>query len=223
MQDKKNVLRYYTKIFRLPQTFNFRVQYISMYYVVALGNPGTEYATTRHNVGWLVIDIFLRTAHFSSVVSSSKYVGRVSEGEVDGKTVTVLYPDTFMNKSGSAAVKLVPKTEVHQLIAVYDDVDLALGEVKVSFGRGDGGHNGIKSLIDSLGTKDFVRVRVGISPVSLFTGKTKRPVGERLQRYVMGNFTKRELMKVEEVGKRVSEVIEAIVKDGYAVAMNRFN
>ncbi len=194
-----------------------------MQYVVALGNPGEEYVTTRHNVGWLVTDVFLREAMLPTLVSSRKYAGRVSEGQVAGTAVTVLYPETFMNKSGSAAIKLVPKAEAAALIAVYDDVDVALGEVRISFGRGDGGHNGVKSLIDSLGTKDFVRVRVGISPVSLFTGKTKRPVGDKLQRYVMGHFTKRELLKVEEVGKRVSEVIITIVKEGHVTAMNRFN
>ncbi len=194
-----------------------------MQYIIALGNPGSEYETTRHNVGWLVTDIFIRESNMPSLVSSSKYAGRVSEGIVGGCQVTVLYPETFMNKSGSAAVKLVPKNEAAKMIVVYDDVDLALGEVRVSFGRGDGGHNGIKSLVDSLGTKDYIRVRVGISPVSLFTGKTKRPVGDKLQRYVMGHFTKRELVKVEEVGKRVSEVLMVIVKDGYVTAMNRFN
>ncbi len=194
-----------------------------MHYVVALGNPGDEYATTRHNVGWLVTNVFLREAAFPALVSSRKYAGQVSEGQIGGEAVTVLYPETFMNKSGSAAIKLVPKAEAAALIAVYDDVDLALGEVKISFGRGDGGHNGVKSLINSLGTKDFVRVRVGISPVSLFTRKTKRPVGDKLQRYVMGHFTKRELEKVEVVGKRVSEVLATIVNDGYVVAMNRFN
>jgi PTH1 family peptidyl-tRNA hydrolase len=194
-----------------------------MLYIVALGNPGEEYATTRHNAGWLTVDVFLREAHFPSLVASSKYAGRVSEGTLAGASLSVLYPETFMNKSGSAAVKLVPKNEVAQMVVVYDDVDLALGEVRVSFGRGNGGHNGIKSLVDTFGTKDFVRVRVGISPVTLFTGKTKRPVGDRLQRYVMGHFTKRELAKVEEVGKRVGEVLVTVVKEGYVVAMNRFN
>ncbi len=194
-----------------------------MHYVVALGNPGDGYATTRHNVGWLVTDVFLHAANFPSLIASSKYVGKVSEGSVAGVPVTVLYPETFMNKSGSAAQKLVPKGQVSAMIVVYDDVDLALGEVKVSFGRGDGGHNGIKSLVDALGTKDFIRVRVGISPTSLITGKTKRPVGDKLQRYVMGQFTKRELKKVEEVGLRVVDVLTVIIKEGHDVAMNRFN
>lgn len=195
----------------------------AMYYIVALGNPGAEYEMTRHNMGWLVTASFLAARNLPNLVHSGKYAGRLSEGMIAGSPVTVLFPETFMNTSGSAVQKLVPRTEAHQLIAIYDDVDLALGEVKISFGRGDGGHNGIASIIAALDTKDFIRVRVGISPTSLFTGKIKRPVSDKLQRYVLGTFTKRELGKVEEVGKRVNEVLEAIVRDGYVVAMNRFN
>lgn len=194
-----------------------------MYYILALGNPGAQYATTRHNVGWLVTDVFLESASFPSLIASKKYAGRISEGRVAHEGVLVLYPETFMNKSGSAAAKVVAKGATDRVVVVYDDVDLALGEVKVSFGRGDGGHNGIKSIVESLGSKDFVRVRVGISPTSLFTGKTKRPVGDKLQRYVMGHFTKRELVKVEAVGKQVSEILHVIVAEGHVVAMNRFN
>lgn len=194
-----------------------------MYYIVALGNPGAEYEMTRHNVGWLVTSSFVTASRLPGLVHSGKYVGRLSEGVVAGSPVTVLFPETFMNKSGSAVQKLVPRAEAHQLIAIYDDVDLALGEVRISFGRGDGGHNGVASIIAALDTKDFIRVRVGISPTSLFTGRTKRPVGDKLQRYVLGTFTKRELGKVEEVGKRVSEVLETIVRDGYVLAMNKFN
>lgn len=195
----------------------------AMYYIVALGNPGAEYETTRHNMGWLVAASFLVAHNLPGLVHSGKYVSRLSEGVIAGSPVTVLFPETFMNKSGSAVQKLVSRAEAHQLIAIYDDVDLALGEVRISFGRGDGGHNGIASIIAALDTKDFIRVRVGISPTSLLTGKTKRPVGDKLQRYVMGHFTKRELGKVEGVGRRVSEVLETIVRDGYVAAMNRFN
>ncbi len=194
-----------------------------MYYILALGNPGAEYATTRHNVGWLVTNSFLVHANLPGLVHSSKYAGSLSEGVVFDSPVTVLFPETFMNRSGSAVQKLVPRAEAEQLIVVYDDVDLALGEVRVSFGRGDGGHNGIASVIAALDTKDFIRVRVGISPMALFSGKTKRPVGDKLQRYVLGNFTKRELVKVGEVGKRVAEVLETIIKEGYVAAMNRYN
>ncbi len=194
-----------------------------MHYIVALGNPGEEYAHTRHNVGWLVLDVVARDRHLGERIAVQRYSGEVRAGALAGQPVTVLYPTTFMNHTGTAVAKLVPRDEAASLIVVYDDVDLALGEVKVSFGRGDGGHNGVKSVIAKLDTRDFIRVRVGISPTSLFTGKVKRPTGEKLQRYVMGQFTKRELAKVEEVGKQVATILELIVAEGYVAAMNRCN
>ncbi len=194
-----------------------------MHYVVALGNPGSEYTFTRHNVGWLVLDGVARERQLGERIVAQRYSGELREGVLAGQAISVLYPTTFMNNAGAAVAKLVPRDAVSSLIVVYDDVDVALGEVKVSFGRGDGGHNGVKSVIAKLDTRDFIRVRVGISPTSLFTGKVKRPTGEKLQRYVMGQFTKRELAKVEEVGKQVATILEVIVTEGHTTAMNRYN
>jgi len=117
----------------------------------------------------------------------------------------------------------VPSVETDHLVVLHDDVDLPLGQVRVSFGRGSGGHNGIASIIDSLGTKDFIRVRLGIAPTSLFTGLIKRPVGEKMPKFVLGNFSARELVKVKGVGKAVLEAVVTILNDGYMMAMNRFN
>lgn len=194
-----------------------------MHYIVGLGNPGEQYERTRHNVGWLVLDVWRNAVGLPTLHQSSKYAGRVSEGVVAGREVVVLYPDTFMNQSGSAVAKLVPNAEVSQLVVVYDDVDLPLGEIKVSKGRGDGGHNGVKSIIAKLGTKDFVRVRVGICPRSFWTKEPKRPKGAKLPKYVLGKFTNRELKEVEQVTAKVGEVIETIVTDGVERAMERCN
>jgi PTH1 family peptidyl-tRNA hydrolase len=196
---------------------------VGMQYIVGLGNPGKQYSETRHNVGWLILDGFIAATGLPSPVASSKYAGRLSEGVVAGSEVSCLYPDTFMNKSGSAVAKLVPRAAARRLIVLYDDVDLPLGEVRVSFGRGDGGHNGIKSIVSSLGTKDFVRVRIGICPKSFWTGAPKRPQGAKLPKYVLGKFTTRELRVVEEVSGVVKEVIATILADGHEAAMNRFN
>jgi len=137
-----------------------------MLYIIGIREiPGKEYEHTRHNVGWMVLD-YLVSLSLPSPVSSSKYAGRISAGVLAGEEVMLLYPDTFMNKSGSAVKKLVPKGQEGNLVVVYDDVDIPVGEIKVSFGRGDGGHNGIKSIVASLGTKEFTRVRIGIAPKS---------------------------------------------------------
>jgi len=170
-----------------------------------------------------VLDILVSRAGLPPAVLSARYSGKVSAGQLEQQDVMVLYPDTFMNNSGRAVKKLVPSVETDHLVVLHDDVDLPLGQVRVSFGRGSGGHNGIASIIDSLGTKDFIRVRLGIAPTSLFTGLIKRPVGEKMPKFVLGNFSARELVKVKGVGKAVLEAVVTILNDGYMMAMNRFN
>lgn len=193
-----------------------------MHYIVGLGNPGKEYENTRHNVGWMSLDYLIEQVGLPSLFTSSKYAGRVSEGMLGEQEVTLLYPNTFMNKSGSAVKKLVPKDEEGSLVVVYDDVDIPVGEIKVSFGRGDGGHNGIKSIVSALGTKEFARVRIGIAPKSFF-GKTKRPKGDRLPKHVLGDFKKREQKDLEEGLEKAKVAIEVIVKDGVEKAMGKCN
>ena len=194
-----------------------------MHYLVALGNPGEKYQDTRHNVGWNILDYVIEQSGLPSPVLRSVYSGRVSEGVIWGQEVTLLYPETFMNNSGTAVKKLVPKNEVNRLVVIYDDIDLPIGEMKISVGRGDGGHNGIKSIIGSLGSKDFVRVRVGIAPLSFWTGKPKRPTGGALPKYVLGRFTKKENEKLESVKEKTVNIIKTILENGAEQAMNEFN
>jgi PTH1 family peptidyl-tRNA hydrolase len=193
-----------------------------MYYIVGLGNPGKNYEHTRHNVGWMVLDYMIDTLGLPTPVTSSKYAGRISEGVLNSEEVTLLYPDTFMNKSGSAVKKLVPKGEEKQLIVVYDDVDLPVGAIKISQGKGSGGHNGISSIVSSLGTKNFIRVRVGVAGKSLF-GQTKRPKGDRLVKHVLGDFKKREQKALEEVLSKVGAAVQVVVTEGVEKAMNQYN
>ena len=194
-----------------------------MYYVVALGNPGEEYDNTRHNVGFLMLDYLVTEFNWSSPRSRMPYEGLYTEGKIDGVDVVGLFPSTFMNNSGLAVKKLVPSKEVDNLVVIYDDVDLPLGKIKISKDRGDGGHNGIKSIIQHLGSKDFVRVRVGIAPLHAETGLPVRPEGERLGNYVLNKFSKRELEDLEVVKVKVKEIMKLMVKEGVVKAMNEFN
>ncbi len=195
-----------------------------MFYIVGLGNHGEKYQNTRHNVGWVVCDYVRAQANFSSLAPDNAMSGRVSEGKLSGVEVRMLYPDTFMNNSGAAVAKFVSRNEISNLIVVHDDIDLPLGEIKLNKGRGDGGNNGIKSVIDKLGTKDFIRVRVGIAPRSFWTGEVKRPKGGGpLERFVLKPFTRSEAPKLEEVKERAYGALEEIVQNGLESAMNKFN
>lgn len=195
-----------------------------MYYIVALGNPGEKYANTRHNVGWLALDYCVAKFRLPDLVESGGLSGRLTEGVVAGNEVVVLYPSTFMNNSGSAVVKLVPKNEVDKLIVVHDDIDLPFGEVKITQGRGAGGNKGVQSIIEKLGSKDFVRVRIGIAPKSFWTGKVKRPQGGGpLERFVLKSFSSSEKKQLPEVFEKVKGAIETVISDGAEVAMNKCN
>lgn len=193
-----------------------------MYTIVGLGNPGEAYTYTRHNAGWLVLQRFMDMYQFPKTVDSRQYSGMISEGMIGKEDVLVLFPTTFMNKSGSAVVKAVRKEDAAKLIVVYDDAALPLGDIRISVGRGSGGHNGIESIIASLGTKDFVRIRIGVAGKNIF-GQTSRPTGEKMVKHVLGSFKKGELSVLENVGEKVGKAILMIIAEGVPKAMNTFN
>lgn len=193
-----------------------------MYYIVALGNPGEEYAKTRHNVGWLVLSAFLWTYNFPSLRLSAQYQGLVSEGRMSTYDVTVLYPNTFMNASGRAVKKLAID-DLSKLIVLHDDIALPLGEIKISVARGDGGHNGLTSIIKELQSNEFIRVRIGIGERNFFTREVKRPSGAKLPKFVLGNFTKKELVVVDEVAMMVKSALTSIMTEGVEATMNTYN
>ncbi len=195
-----------------------------MYYVVALGNPGEEYINNRHNVGFKALDFIIESFDFPSLEKSNDFLGKHTSGIVENESVSFLYPETFMNHCGQAVRKFVPDQEISNLIVLYDDVALPFGEIKVSFDRGDGGHNGIKSIISSLNSRAFIRVRIGVGITSFWTGKIKPLSGEALPKFVLGNFTSSEKNKLkEEVFPKVLEAVTLTVKEGYVKAMNTLN
>lgn len=195
-----------------------------MHYIVGLGNPGEKYANTRHNIGWLALDFVREQNKLPPLVESGAASGFLTEGKIGRRPVKLLYPTTFMNNAGGAVAKLFSKKEVENLMVVQDDIALPFGEVKLSEGRGDGGHNGIKSIIEKLGSRDFVRIRIGIAPTSILTGKIKRPAGGGpLERFVLKPFTQKESKKLGDIYKRVNDALNVILEEGIEVAMNRFN
>ena len=196
-----------------------------MWYIVGLGNPGEKYKNTRHNVGWRVLDLLAEQIANGEWGKSNHANTLYLHGELAGEPVELLKPQTYMNKSGDTVRYVTDKYQAvpREFVVVYDDIDLPLGDVKLSVGKGDGGHNGIKSIISALGGRGFVRLRIGIAPVSFWTGKTYRPTGDKLQRYVLGKFTTREQREVDSAVLQAIEALKSIVCHGPEYSMNKFN
>jgi len=131
-----------------------------MYLIVGLGNPGKKYEKTRHNVGFLVLDALAKEHGLPEFTPSKKHSSLISEGILHETKALLAKPQTFMNNSGKA-VRSLPKWN---LVVMHDDIDIPLGEVRVSENRGAAGHKGVESIIQTLGTKNFTRIRIGIQP-----------------------------------------------------------
>jgi len=183
--------------------------------VVGLGNPGIEYQFTPHNLGFLTID---RVAERANVdVGSRRCQAATAKTKIAGHGVMLAKPETFMNLSGLSVRKLVDEFEIEPangLIVVYDELDLPFGTLRIKQRGGTAGHNGVESLVGSLGTDEFIRVRLGIQP--------DHPVRDGAK-FVLGQFKKSQLEGVSDLIDRAADAVEAILKDGVAAAMNRFN
>lgn len=195
-----------------------------MKYIVGLGNPGEEYDGSRHNIGRQILEKLAKTGDFDDWMENKKTNSMESVGKVGKEKVTLILPNTFMNLSGRAVAKYVTsKKKLEDLLVVYDDIDLGLGKVKLSKGKGSGGHKGVESTIRSLRSKDFARLRVGIVPTTP-TGKLKKPKGEdKVVKHVLGKFSPKEEAIVKKVVNRSVEAIELFVVDGYVLAGNVVN
>ena len=172
--------------------------------VVGLGNPGAEYENTRHNAGRILVQIL--------------------EKKLKEAKIKFITPDTFMNNSGKAVAPLIKsKKDLKDLIVIYDDIDLPLGKIKISFNRSSGGHNGVASIIKSVKSQEFVRIRIGLAP-STPSGKTKKPKGEKaVLNFLLGEFKKPELDTLKKLSKKVSEAVEIIFTEGREKAMSLYN
>jgi PTH1 family peptidyl-tRNA hydrolase len=190
--------------------------------IVALGNPGEEYARTRHNVAWIVLRDIVSRACTSEPHASRIFSGDVCIGNLYGKDVRFLFPTTFMNNSGSAVKKALDCEPLSSLIVIHDDVDLPFGTVRVAEGRGAGGHNGVTSIIEHIGSQDFIRLRIGIARKNIF-GVVKRPKGDRLAKFVLAEFTRKEEKELPLIGERVLRAIELTFTKDVKAAMNEIN
>ena len=180
--------------------------------IVGLGNPGEEYELTRHNTGRIVLFKFLKAQKFSEPVENKKIKALKTEGKVRNEKVIVLMPETYMNKSGLSLKNIITsKKKAADMVVVHDDIDLPLGKYKISFGRGSAGHKGVESIIRMVKTKDFTRIRIGISPATP-TGKIKKPKGDKLLDFITGKFKQSELEVLEKSAKEIIPELEVIVQ-----------
>jgi len=187
-----------------------------MWLIVGLGNPGKEYEWTRHNLGFMLID---KLAHDEGIVvgrrECSSLVGR---GEIANVRTRLAKPQTFMNLSGQAVSCLLAKLDddspVRQLVVISDDLALPLGTIRIRERGSAGGHNGLKSIIASIGTNEFVRLRIGIQP--------EHPISDA-KRFVLDPFSRSERTVVAEVLEQGANAIRTILRDDVLKAMSVFN
>ncbi len=177
-----------------------------MYTLVPLGNPGSKYANTRHNVARVLLAM-------------------IKDEVMRLPSVEIMTPQTYMNESGVAVRDYLRYHEGRDIVVMYDDKDLAYGTFRISYDRGDGGHNGLKSIIEHLNKKDFIRIRIGIAPPQVDGKEYKAPHGFAVQGYVMGQITEQENEMLRTISARVLGALKLISVDGdgYRKAMEVYN
>ncbi len=183
-----------------------------MYLIVGLGNPGSRYALTPHNVGFMVCDLLSFSFNFN-FNQSTKFKGLIGKFSLQDKKVIVLKPTTYMNLSGEsvALVSSFYQIELDKIIVIHDDIDMDFGKIKIKKDSSSGGHKGIESIINSLGSKNFVRIKIGV-------GREGNP-----KEYVLSQFNTEELKIIRIAIENAKEAALTILEYGLAKAMNSFN
>lgn len=185
-----------------------------MFLVAGLGNPGEKYHSTRHNIGFLFLDYLAEKLCVN--FTAAKWQADTAKAMFGNEQVLLLKPQTFMNLSGNAVAgaALFYKIPPEKIIVIHDDIDMPFGRVKVVVNRGTGGHNGLRSIVSLLGSKDFIRIKIGIG----------RPVEAiPVERYVLTEMTDSEIKSVKGMMESVFESVRLIVCEGVGSAMNRIN
>jgi PTH1 family peptidyl-tRNA hydrolase len=183
-----------------------------MWLVAGLGNPGDEYADTRHNAGFMVVDTLSARYSVSVRQKTSNFI--YGRGFIEEQKVILLKPLTFMNRSGIAVWDAIRKyEEIDNVLIVHDDLDLETGLVRIKKTGSSGGHNGIQSIIERLGSKDFIRVKVGIG----------RPMRGPAEKYVLRRFNKQERPVIDEALETAADAVREILTNGVTSAQNKFH
>ena len=183
-----------------------------MFLIVGLGNPGSQYEDTRHNIGFKVVDNIAK--EYNIEVNRQKFKGICGEGFINGEKVILLKPTTYMNLSGESIREVVDfyKLSNEDVLVIYDDISLDVGRLRIRDKGSAGGHNGIKSIITHLGTDVFPRIKVGVGQPNV-----------DLVNYVLGKFTKEEMEVLSESIEASTKATKEIISDDIKTAMNKFN
>jgi len=186
------------------------------YTIVGLGNPGEEYIGTRHNLGRMVLDAFVKTHDLKDWSDNKKIKALMTEGKVGKNKATFLKPETFMNKSGDAVKSIITsKKKAETLVVIHDDLDLPLGKIKISFNKSSGGHKGVESIMRAIKTEEFIRLRLGISGETA-GGKIKKPQGEeKVIDAILGEFKKSEIDDLKKLIKKAVQSLDLIIEYGW--------
>jgi peptidyl-tRNA hydrolase len=182
--------------------------------IAGLGNPGAEYAHTKHNVGFMLVDAL--ADHLNAPAWKEDFFSSVTEMRIGGEKVFLVKPLTYMNNSGEAIGPMLSyyKMETDDLTVVHDDMDIPAGMVRIRKKGSSGGHNGIKSILAHVGREDFARVRIGIG---------RPPAGWTVINHVLAPFSSEDVPKIREAINYLLPAVECIVTDGVDLAMNRYN
>jgi len=185
-----------------------------MYLIIGLGNPEEEYSKTRHNMGFNTINKIAK--QYNIEINKNKNQGLYETAIIEGKKAILVKPQTYMNLSGNCVKEFVNfyKIEKEKIIVIYDDMDIETGKIKIRKKGSAGGHNGMKSIIQNLGTEEFTRIRIGI-------GRPEHD-GDEIN-YVIGAIPEEEIPKLEEGIEKAKDAIIEILKNGIDSAMNKFN
>ena len=191
--------------------------------VVGLGNPGEEYEESRHNTGFIILDFILgkKIKWSESQKAKALYFRDASQKE----EVEYVKPYSFMNNSGGPVLhaKENHKISLKNMVVIYDDIDLPIGSMKISFDKSSGGHKGLESVIKKLKSREFVRIRVGISPETP-SGKLRKPKGEQaILKFLLGKFKESELKEMKKLSKKIAEALEVILTQSKEKAMSLYN
>lgn len=185
------------------------------YLIVGLGNPGLQYERTRHNAGFMALDTLAN--RLNTEISKYKFKAKLAEAEISGKRCLIMKPETYMNNSGQAVVEAMNfyKLDADHVIVIYDDISLEPGSMRIRRKGSDGGHNGIKSIIQLTGEDKFPRIKIGV-------GKKPHPKFD-LADWVLSRFKDDEMEKINDICEKACDSLELMVKGEIDTAMNKFN